>query len=219
MPEKAVFDTNQTPHEERINGLTHMLGIAFSLAAGPYVLYKAYMAGSLSLFASVGIFLAGMLLVYTFSTLYHLANDQKRKFLLLKLDHISIYFLIAGTYTPVIIKYTDTSTATLFLSIMWSIVVFGIFYKLFFINRSEVLSLILYLALGWMVVFVARPIAANMPLSVFWWVLLGGLSYTAGVYFFVKDHRKYYHAIWHLFVLGGTASHFFAINELINLSS
>ncbi|MBK8704260.1 MAG: hemolysin III family protein [Saprospiraceae bacterium] len=111
------------------------------------------------------------------------------------------------------------TTATIFLSIMWSIVVAGIFYKLFFIEKTEIFSLVLYLVLGWMAVFVAKPIANNMPLSVFLWVLLGGLSYTAGVYFYVKGHRKYYHAIWHLFVLGGTAFHFFAINELINLSS
>lgn len=210
--------SHQKRQEERLNALTHFIGVLFCLTAAPYALYKAYIADSPLLFISVCIFLIGMILVYTFSTVYHLAVDQKTKILLQKLDHISIYFLIAGTYTPVILQYTDINTATVFLGVMWSIVVLGIFYKLFFINRAELLSLALYLALGWMVVFVAKPIADNMPPSVFWWVLLGGLSYTAGVYFFVKDHRQYYHAIWHLFVLGGSAFHFFAINELINLS-
>lgn len=152
-----------------------------------------------------------MLLVYTFSTLYHISKDDKTKNILQVCDHISIYFLIAGTYSPLMVKYLETETAILFLSVMWSIVLLGTIFKIFFTKKFKFLSTVLYLALGWMIVFVIKPLLETIPFSVFLWIILGGLSYTIGVYFYVKDHKMYYHFIWHAFVLFGTIAHFISV--------
>jgi hemolysin III len=152
-----------------------------------------------------------MLLVYIFSTLYQAVRNQKVKDYLQIGDHISIYFLIAGTYSPLMVKYLEAETVILFLSVMWSIVFLGTLFKIFFTKKFKILSTILYLALGWMIVFVIEPLIITMPFSVFLWILAGGLSYTIGVYFYIKDHKMYYHSLWHVFVLFGTIAHFISV--------
>jgi hemolysin III len=201
----------QTRNEEVANGISHLLGIVFCFVAMPFALFKTYDVQNLVPFISVALFAVGMFLVYTFSTLYHLEGREHIKKHLKKLDHISIYFLIAGTYSPLILRYLDRETSIIFLSIMWMLVAMGVVYKLFFINRFEWLSVVLYLTMGWMLVFVLKPLIQNIPLSVFWWILAGGVSYTVGVYFYVKSYRQYFHFIWHILVLCGTIFHFISV--------
>lgn len=201
----------QTRKEEFVNALSHGIGILFCLIALPFLLMDAFNNQHFILFVSLIAFGVGMLLVYTFSTLYHITKDEKTKKILQVFDHISIYFLIAGTYSPLMVKYLETETAILFLSIMWSIVLLGTLFKIFFTKKFKILSTILYLALGWMIVFVIEPLFTTIPLTVFLWILLGGLSYTIGVYFYVKDHKMYYHSLWHVFVLFGTIAHFISV--------
>jgi hemolysin III len=169
----------------------------------------------MSAFYAITAFALGVLLVYTSSTLYHFVQEKKLKNILKIADHISIYFLIAGTYTPLMITYLPPSTAFVFLTIMWSIVFLGTLFKFFFIHRFEWFSVILYLTMGWMIIFVIKPLVQNVPLAVFWWILGGGISYTIGVYFYVKSYKLYFHAIWHVFVLIGTLLHFMAICKSI----
>jgi len=201
----------QSPKEERLNAFTHSIGILFCLIAMPIIMVGVYDENKLSYFYSVLAFGVGMLLVYTFSTLYHAIKKEKAKDVLQIADHISIYFLIAGTYTPLMVRYLDSETAFIFLTIMWSIVAVGVVFKIFFTKRFKYLSVILYLLLGWMLVFVLKPLLQNIPLTVLWWIIAGGFSYTTGVYFYMKDHKIYYHAVWHLFVLFGTLAHFVAV--------
>lgn len=201
----------QSPQEERLNAFTHSIGILFCLIAMPIILVAVYDENKLSYFYSVLAFGVGMLLVYTFSTLYHAVKKEKAKDVLQIADHISIYFLIAGTYTPLMVRYLESETAFIFLTIMWSIVAVGVVFKIFFTKRFKYLSVILYLLLGWMIVFVLKPLLQNIPLTVLWWIIAGGFSYTTGVYFFMKDHKIYYHAVWHLFVLFGTLAHFVSV--------
>lgn len=201
----------QTPKEELANAISHSLGILFCLIAMPIVLVTAFQMGNLAAFYSIFAFGIGLFLVYTFSTLYHLAKDPRHKSWLQVADHISIYFLIAGTYTPLVIEYLSADTAFMFLTVMWSIVFLGVFFKLFFINRFKILSVILYMMMGWMLLFVIKPFIQNVPLSVFTWILAGGLSYSVGVYFYVKGHKLYYHTVWHVFVLLGSIFHFVSI--------
>lgn len=201
----------QTPKEERLNVITHSIGIVFSLIAMPFVLIGVYDETQLTYFYSVLSFGLGMLLVYSFSTFFHAATKERTKDLLQIGDHISIYFLIAGTYTPLMVRYLDSKTAFVFLAIMWSIVAVGVVFKLFFTKRFKYLSVILYLVLGWMIVFVLEPLLENIPLTVLWWIIAGGFSYTTGVYFYMKDHKFYYHTIWHFFVLFGTFAHFISV--------
>jgi hemolysin III len=202
----------QTRNEELANGISHILGIIFCLIGMPFLIAKAR-EHNLIMESSVIIFGIGMLLVYSFSSLYHLAQKEKTKQLLKIADHISIYCLIAGTYSPLMVIYLNKEMALVFLGIMWSIVFLGIFFKIFYVDRFKFISVALYLLMGWMIVFVIKPLWGVMPFSVFLWILAGGLSYTVGVYFYVKGHKSYFHTVWHFFVLMGTIFHYVAILE------
>jgi hemolysin III len=156
-----------------------------------------------------------MAMVYLSSTLFHAIQHKQAKRMLQVWDHISIFMLIAGTYTPMVVKFTDKSTALVFLGIMWSIVAVGSLLKLFFTAKYELVSVALYVVMGWMAVFIFKPITANMPSQILWWLVFGGLAYTLGVIFFLWKKLTYSHAIWHVFVLTGTVTHFFAVYNSI----
>lgn len=204
-------DRDQTRKEELANGISHLVGVFFCLIAIPFLIIIAYKKHDLITVLSVITFGIGMLLVYSFSTLYHLVVKEKAKRILNIADHISIYYLIAGTYTPLMVLYLSEENALIFLGIMWSVVLVGTIFKMFFTNRFKSISTLLYLLMGWMIVFVIKPLWGVMPLSVFLWILAGGLSYTIGVYFFVKGLKRFYHTIWHFWVLLGTVFHYVAI--------
>jgi hemolysin III len=206
-------DRIQSQKEELANGISHILGILFCLIAMPFIITIAFKEHALLTVLAVVAFGIGMLLVYSFSSLYHFAKKEKVKQNLKIADHISIYYLIAGTYSPLMILYLDGYTAKLFLGIMWSIVFIGTFFKLFYINRFKFVSVLLYVLMGWMIVFVVKPLWGVMPFTVFLWILAGGISYTVGVFFYVKSHKNYFHTIWHFFVLLGTICHYIAILE------
>lgn len=201
----------QTRKEELSNGISHILGVLFCLIATPFLVLIAIKEHDLITVLSVFIFGLGMLLVYSFSSFYHLVQKENTKRLLNIADHISIYYLIAGTYSPLMIVYLSRETAFIFLGIMWFMVLLGTFFKVFFTHRFKFFSVLLYLVMGWMIVFVVKPLWGIMPLSVFLWILAGGISYTLGVIFYVKSDKKYFHTIWHFFVLIGTVSHYIAI--------
>jgi len=201
----------QTYKEEMANAFSHFLGIVFCLVSMPYLLFLTYKAHGTPMFFAVFMYGLGMLLVYVFSTTYHYVQNVKLKKHLKKADHISIFFLIAGTYTPHVLFYLEANLAYYFLIILWSIVALGFVYKLWFINSLQWFSVLLYLSMGWMVLFVIKPMLENMPMPIFWWILAGGISYTIGVYFYVKSSKLYYHTIWHVFVLLGTILHFMSV--------
>lgn len=201
----------QTRNEELANGFSHILGVLFCLIGMPFLIAKASAQHNLITESSVIIFGIGMLLVYSFSSLYHFTQKEKTKQLFKIADHISIYYLIAGTYSPLMVIYLKKETALVFLGIMWSIVLLGTFFKIFYVNRFKIVSVVLYLLMGWMIVFVIKPLWGVIPLSVFLWIIAGGLSYTVGVYFYVKGDRNYFHTVWHFFVLFGTVLHYTAI--------
>jgi hemolysin III len=203
----------QTRNEELANGFSHILGVFFCLIGMPFLIAKVSAQHNLITELSVIVFGIGMLLVYSFSSLYHLAQKEKTKQLFKIADHISIYYLIAGTYSPLMVIYLKKETALVFLGIMWLIVLLGTFFKVFYVDRLRFLSVLFYLLMGWMIVFVIKPLWGVMPFSVFLWILSGGLSYTVGVYFYVKGDRNYFHTIWHFFVLVGTIFHYVAVWE------
>lgn len=201
----------QTHPEEIANTLTHGLGIIFCLIAIPYLFIESGKHLSTAQVWSLLVFGFGMLMVYSSSTLYHAARNKQIKHLLRIWDHISIFLLIAGSYTPFVIRYTDEVTATTFLSIMWVIVAAGSVLKLFYTGQFKALSLLLYIALGCMAVFIIKPLQQNLPESVLWWLLAGGGFYLFGVIFYVWKRLYFHHAIWHCFVLAGTVTHYIAI--------
>ena len=204
--------------EEVANALTHALGIVFCLIAIPFMILSALQTNNISMVWAVVIFGFGMLMVYSSSTLYHYAKDPRIKSMLRVWDHISIFLLIAGTYTPMVIKYTDPKTSIIFLSAMWTVVVLGSILKIFFTGKYNILSVIVYLLMGWMAVFIFKPILANVPTQVLYLLAAGGMAYVFGVVFYLWHKLQYHHAVWHVFVLTGTITHFFAVYNSIPIN-
>ena len=208
----------QTLNEETANYITHGLGIVFSLVAVPMMILYALHVGNVPMIWGVSIFGFGMLMVYSSSTFYHRARNAETKRLLQIWDHISIFLMIAGSYTPLVIKYTSFNTAVIFLGIMWTLVAIGSILKIFFTGRYNILSVIIFLSLGWMALFIIKPIVANMPPQILYLMIAAGFAYTFGVIFYLWHKLQYHHAIWHVFVLTGTVAHFFAVYNSIPIN-
>lgn len=194
---------------EIANGITHAFGILFGVG----VLIASFSSPHISSIHRIGllVFACCMLEMYCVSTTYHFEQKNRRKIFLRLMDHISIYFLIAGTYTPFILTCLSGYAQWLFLGIIWGIVVLGTIYKLLWWKRFPKISLYLYLAMGWMVVFFIKPMYQTLPFEGFVWLIAGGVSYSVGTIFYAKSKPLYNHAIWHVFVLGGSIFHFMAI--------
>ncbi len=208
---------SQTDLEENVNAITHGLGIILCLIAIPFLIIKSTQSNNFVMVWGVSIFSFGMLAVYLSSTVYHSLREPNLKRLANIIDHISIFFLIGGTYTPIILHYTPEKTAAVFLTIQWSIILAGIVLKLFFTGKYEWLSVTLYIMLGWMLVFVIKPLILTMPSIIFFWIIGGGICYTFGVVFYVLENKKHAHNIWHCFVLAGTILHFIAVYKSLDV--
>lgn len=198
-----------TPQQELANTITHGIGILFGLVAIPVIFVMAYRRGvKMELYWSLGLYSFGLLMVYLNSTLYHALRPEKVKRTFKVLDHISIFLMIAGTTTFFVIRYTPWEIAYPFLAVQWIAVLVGIGFKLFFTGRFKVLSTILYTLLGGMALLLIKPLSANMPTNVMVMLGIGGGCYLVGTIFYLWRKLYYHHAIWHVFVLGGTAAHF-----------
>ncbi len=197
--------------EEWANTLTHGIGLLMAIVGSIYLLFHLPDRAPDQWVWGAAIFTFGMCGVYAASTIYHAVQHPEWKARLRQVDHISIYFLIAGTRTPLVIRYLSGSLAWGYLAILWTLVAIGVAYKLFWFGRCAWCSLALYLLLGWMAVFVLPIMRPHMPSLVWWSIIAGGLAYTAGVVFFVWKKLPFAHAIWHLFVMAGTLAHFTAI--------
>lgn len=152
-----------------------------------------------------------MVLLYTISTLYH-SLQGRPKLIFQKLDHIAIYLLIAGTYTPFCLITLRGPWGWPLLIINWTLAVLGILYELTLAKRTRAPSLIIYVLMGWMIVFALKPLAMALPFGALVWLTLGGLLYTGGIVFFLFDEKiKHFHGIWHMFVMGGSVCQYFCI--------
>jgi len=194
------------PATEKANALSHGAGILFGLIALPALLLRV--DGSPF---GVSIFAFSFLFMFTASTVYHavLSDLSKRRWQ--RVDHISIYFLIAGTYTPFLLAYLATDKGELILKLLWSCVAIGSILKIFFAGKFKLTSTIIYLAMGWAAMFVLKDFLETMPTPVLVWLGIGGACYTIGTLFYLWKKLTYHHGIWHLFVLGGAISHWYAV--------
>jgi hemolysin III len=212
----SKYRREQTLDEETANWITHALGIVFSIVTIPFMMSYAINHSTYSTVWGVSVFGFAMLMVYMASTIYHASKpDTNAKRVLRIWDHIGIFVMIAGSYTPLVIKYIDTPTATLFLSIMWSIVVLGSILKIYFTGKYVLLEVIIYIVMACMLVFIIKPLVANIPAEIFSYILAGGIFYGVGVAFYLWKKLNYHHAVWHVFVLAGTVTHFVAIYKSI----
>lgn len=195
--------------EEKWNSYSHGFGLLFALIAFPYLLYN--LSSQAQLFPLV-IYFVSFSFLFLSSFCYHNASKEATKASWRKIDHISIFYMISGTYVPFMFAYIAPDIRYPFLTIMYALVLAGSILKIWFTGRFEFISLLLYLFLGWMIVFIAKDFIAAAPSHILWLVTLGGLAYTFGIYFYSKDERPYYHFIWHIFVLIGAILHFVAVS-------
>ena len=201
--------------EEIANALTHGIGILLGLVGVPLLMAFGAASGDWNLMLGLAVFSFSLLLVYVTSTIYHSVITRRLKQVFRRLDHISIYFLIAGTHTPFLLYYLPNATGLFFLGILWGMVALGIIYKLFFFGRLEILSVLFYLGMGWMAVFTIPPMLQQMSDTCLYWIIGGGVSYTVGVAFYLWERLPYHHAVWHLFVIGGTFGHYMALLNMV----
>ncbi|MGX1024129.1 PAQR family membrane homeostasis protein TrhA [Psychroflexus sp. MBR-150] len=204
----------QSNKEEYYNALTHGFGIILSLIGLVFLLLN-YNSTKIN-FIYILIYGLSLIVLFSASTLYHSVKNVAYKRLLRKFDHISIYMLIAGTYTPVCMTILKDSHGDLILAIVWGLSLLGLVLKLFFTGKFEKISLLLYLAMGWLIVIDIDTLYQNMDALSLLFLGLGGLFYTLGVIFYVMHKLKYHHVIWHVFVLLGSLSHFLMIYEIIS---
>lgn len=201
-----------TPQEEIWNCTIHGIGIALSIAALIVLVTFSVAHGNAWTVVSTAIFGISMILLYSASTLYHAVPDQELKKKLKKFDHISIYYLIAGSYTPFLLVSLRGPTGWVIFGIVWGLALIGTCLKLFLQSSGTKLwSIGLYLTMGWMIVFASNQLVKELPQIGLTFLILGGLFYTLGIFFYVWKSRQYTHAIWHFFVLMGTIMHFFAV--------
>ncbi|MFV3407152.1 PAQR family membrane homeostasis protein TrhA [Bdellovibrio bacteriovorus] len=198
-------------HGERFNSITHLIGAALSVAGSSVLITLATVTGDFWKIVATSVYGGMLVLLYTISTLYHSFQGRSKQ-IFQKLDHIAIYLLIAGTYTPFTLITLRGPWGWWLFGINWTLALLGIIYELTLSHRTRIPSMIIYVLMGWLVVVALKPLTAALPTSGIFWLTLGGLLYTGGIGFFLYDEKvKHFHGIWHLFVLGGSACQYFCI--------
>ena len=199
--------------EELAHTLTAGLGIVACAIAIPWLAWVA--AGDALRLAGAMVFGVTALAMFTTSVIYHWERSPERKQRLRKLDHAAIYLLIAGTYTPFTLVAMQGAWGWSLFGVVWTLAVLGVVAKTTVGFRFPRLSTALYLGMGWLIVVAIKPLHNNLTASEFAWIAAGGLLYTGGVPFYIWKSKRYTHAVWHLFVLGGVACHFAAVLSLV----
>ena len=198
-------------HGEKLNSITHMLGTVVALAGLVVLVVAASLKGEVWRIVSFSIYGTSLFLLYLFSTIYH-STEGSVKALFKKLDHIGIYFLIAGSYTPfVLVSLSGTWGWSLF-GVIWGLAAIGTLLDIYSSDKRRIIQLIIYVLMGWIALVAINPLIESLSLAGFLWLLGGGLFYSFGIIFYILDLKKYhFHGIWHLFVLAGSATHYFTI--------
>lgn len=208
----AVSLREQSRGEEIANSISHGIGLIAALASTPFLVMDAIRRGDAGYIAGVSIFATTMVLLYLSSTLYHALPAGKAKRVFRIIEHSAIFLLIAGTYTPFTLGVLRGAWGWTLLGLVWGLALTGVTLKAFERMSHPVISTGLYLLMGWLILIAANPMFEHVPVSGLLWLAAGGVAYTAGVAFFVADTRlRYGHFVWHLFVMAGTACHYFAV--------
>ena len=208
----AVPDREQSRGEEIANSISHGIGLVAALVATPFLIRHAELRGGTGFVVGASVFAATMMLLYLASTIYHALPTGKAKRVFRVMEHSAIYFLIAGTYTPFTLGVLRGAWGWTLLGLVWCLAAAGVALKVFNRMSHPIVSTGLYLLMGWLILIAINPLSARVPASGLLWIVAGGVAYTAGVAFYLADSRlQYGHFIWHLFVMAGTACHYFAV--------
>ena len=200
-----------SPIEEKINILSHAVGFILSIVALVLLVTHATQQGGVRHIVSFSIFGASLIILYAASTLYHSAKKSKLRNRLKIIDHASIYVLIAGTYTPFALVTLKGRIGWMIFGISWGLALTGIILKLFFTGKYNLISTIMYVLMGWVIVFAIKPLINNLPLEGLLWLIAGGISYTIGAILYSIKKIKFNHAIFHMFVLNGSFCQFMSV--------
>ena len=208
----SISKTKQTFGEEIANSITHGVGAALATAALVILVIFASLKGDAWRIVSFSIYGATLVILYMSSTLFHSITNEKIKRYFRMMDLSAIFLLIAGTYTPItLLPLRNTNWGWVLFGLIWGMAVFGIILNTIFYGKYEKLSIVFYIMMGWIVVIAIKPLIANLSIGLLIWILIGGLSYTIGIIFLIWTKFPFSHTVWHLFVLGGSISHFFGI--------
>ena len=198
-------------HGERLNSFTHLLGAIIALAGLVVLVAVASLKGDVWRIVSFSIYGTSLFLLYLFSTLYHSTKGSLKAFFK-KLDHISIYLLIAGSYTPFVLVSLNGVWGWSLFGVIWGLAVIGTLLDCFSSDERRVIQLIIYVLMGWIALIAFQPLIESLSMAGFLWLLGGGLFYSVGIIFYIMDVKKFhFHGIWHLFVLAGSATHYYTI--------
>lgn len=214
----AICPNIQSTKEELANALTHGVGLLVAIPGGVFLLTDAASSGSSWKIIACSIYITSLILLLTASTTYHLIPHslERAKEVSRRIDHISVYFLIAGTYTLVCFTILRGTWGWTLFGIEWGLVLFGGVFKAVFGARYDNVSTAIYLIMGWIVIVAINPLVERTPSSGLWLLFLGGACFSGGIFFYLQDQKKkFYHSIWHVFVLGGCTFHYFFALECI----
>ncbi|PQJ32244.1 hemolysin III family protein [Nonlabens arenilitoris] len=207
----------QSPLEEKWNVITHGFGLILALIGAVLLFLKIEDSNQAYTYPAIGIYTFSQILLYFSSTYYHWVEVGSRKDVLRKMDHIAIYGSIAGTYTPMCLLLLQDSNGWMILYAVWGIAIFGLIWKLFFTGKYEAFSSILYLVMGWLIILDLESVQSLFTDSMIFWLIAGGVFFTVGIVFYAWNKLYFNHVIWHLFVLGGSISHFLMVLEVVNV--
>ncbi len=210
MPD-TVSPSFYAPTEERLNILSHATGLVLSLVGLVLLVTRAATLGTTVHVVSFGIFGTSLVLLYAASTIYHSSTEPDARIRLRTVDHAAIYILIAGSYTPFTLTVLHGAVGWILFAASWSMAAIGIVLKLFFTGRFNLVSTLMYVFMGWVIVFAIKPLIAALPSEGMFWLIAGGLSYTLGAAFYAIKKMPFGHAVFHFFVLAGSACHFVAV--------
>ena len=200
-----------SPAEELASGISHGLGAALAIAGTVWLLLVAVPTAHAAAIAGFGVFGLSLFVLYFMSTMYHLLPLGGAKRVFKVLDHASIYLLIAGSYTPFSLLVLGGATGWLVFGVIWLIALTGISLEAFWVNRSKIVSAVIYVGMSWFIIFFIGPLAAALGPTGLAWLLLGGAFYTLGAVIYALKRIPWHHPVWHLFVLGGSFCHFLAV--------
>ncbi|RFU66394.1 hemolysin III family protein [Peribacillus saganii] len=200
-----------TKKEELVNAITHGIGVLLSVAALVFLIIYSAGEGTAWHITTFVIYGVSMLLLYVASTLVHSFPPGRAKDVFEIFDHSAIYIFIAGTYTPFTLIVINGALGWTLLGIVWGIAIAGVAFKAFFVKKFLYISTILYIVMGWLIVIAWEPLTSTLPAAGMSLLVIGGILYTVGAVFYVWRGFPFHHAVWHLFVIGGSVAHFFAI--------
>lgn len=207
----ASLGLHEDPREEFASAITHVVGAAAALLASIVLVVVAANGGTVWQVVSAIVFGIALLMLYSASALYHSSKGIVARTRFKVFDHCAIYVLIAGTYTPFTLIGLHGVLGWWLFGAVWALALAGVIFKLFYTGRFRLLSTAIYLAMGWLVIVAIKPVMAALDAWTFGWMIAGGAFYTLGTFFYHRESIRYSHAIWHLFCIGGSASHYVAV--------